>query len=93
MDGERCVGQNLFSFSPTCTLLSVSLSQDIKGGVDHQYLAILRHSYEDRGRCSREDQPVQSRVSRWGSDGPRFVIDRRFGVGATSTLPLQYLSW
>ncbi|CAB1101902.1 unnamed protein product [Ectocarpus sp. CCAP 1310/34] len=38
------------------------LRQDIEGGVDNEYLAILRHSYLDRGRCSREDQPVQSLI-------------------------------
>ncbi|CAN0185092.1 unnamed protein product, partial [Ectocarpus sp. 4 AP-2014] len=35
---------------------------DVKEGVDNEYLAILRCSYLDRGRCSREDQPVQSRI-------------------------------
>ncbi|CAM9387820.1 unnamed protein product [Ectocarpus sp. 12 AP-2014] len=36
--------------------------KDIEGGVHNEYLAILRYSYLDRGRCSREDQPVQSRI-------------------------------
>ncbi|CBJ26667.1 hypothetical protein Esi_0040_0094 [Ectocarpus siliculosus] len=34
----------------------------IKGGVSDEYLDILRHSYLDCGRCSREDQPVQTRI-------------------------------
>ncbi|CAM9181833.1 unnamed protein product, partial [Ectocarpus sp. 8 AP-2014] len=36
--------------------------EDTKEGVDNEYLVILRCSYLDRGRCSREDQPVQSRI-------------------------------
>ncbi|CAM9106341.1 unnamed protein product [Ectocarpus fasciculatus] len=36
--------------------------KDINGGVDNEYLAILRYAYLDRGRCSRQDQPVQSRI-------------------------------
>lgn len=40
-------------------------SQGIKEGVSDEYLDILRHSYLDCGRCSREDQPVEIRVRRW----------------------------
>ncbi|CAM9275625.1 unnamed protein product [Ectocarpus sp. 4 AP-2014] len=36
--------------------------KEIKAGVSDDYLDILRHSYLDCGRCSREDQPVQTRI-------------------------------
>ncbi|CBJ26668.1 hypothetical protein Esi_0040_0095 [Ectocarpus siliculosus] len=49
--------------------------QDIKRGVDHQYLAILRHSYLGRGRCSREDQPVQSRMKEKAREAHKYVAN------------------
>ncbi|CAM9572739.1 unnamed protein product [Scytosiphon promiscuus] len=36
--------------------------QDLKHGVKERYIDCLRRSYLDRGRCSREDQPVQVRM-------------------------------
>ncbi|CAM9330890.1 unnamed protein product, partial [Hapterophycus canaliculatus] len=37
-------------------------ARDLKYGLEKQYLDRLRHTYLDKGRCSREDQPVQVRM-------------------------------
>lgn len=42
----------------------LDLSQDTKGGHDQECIEVLREMYLARGKCPRDEQPVNKRVSR-----------------------------